>query len=789
MDESELQKILRERFEDVDLEEKIGGGMIFDVYSGKYRGLKCVIKVTKENVLDNHPAIIDRIREIYTMISKEGVPHFVIQNFALGEIRYYDGTPAFVLIQEKADGNLMDYSKDRSLDELLEWSITLCDALVYLHSLNIVHNDLHPRNVLVSNYGVKISDFGLSYFTSGRFFPSISIGKSPFHNPEFSGRKRDIYSLGSILFYLFSGKVPERKLIGDRRYVLKELSRRIKLEDKEDLVRIILRCWNSGKEGFHDVREARVELQRFYNKYIERFGKRGKQQFYIFLRRQFRAIKKLGLILLPLIVGISFWLLGGNEKNVSVNDKQVRQRIERNYKQEIERLQFEKAELKREVSDIRKLLKAVQEGKGILERENSKLRTSLNNASKRIKNLEEEIRKTSSELMKVTQEKNETERKLSQLERDLRRVSEEYLTVKEALTNTRNSLNDSSTLLSKLKAKLSKNEEIIRYLTKERDALSSELYRLRKTHDELSEKFDAVEDDRNRLKELLEATKLKLDEKTKQLSSLKAVQECLKNVSLSDLIKPVPIEFEGLYKPYSKQVFIKTRLVGDAFGIFADVGYKTDEVLKDARQLRLGLGYYKYSKTFHANIGFRWGPISTNKFVAPNFVAKDISGGLLGLKFEIGNLGYNLDVYAHNTFFDDEDNRFSCNQKTGGFRFKGRVYKQLMSIIEGEYNSYDAELDDPILWLETKSKWRDLKLYGGFELKVSEKFFIEAGSGANLRLFSDGHISKNFYQFKLGWDVSKKVRLDFILGYDNGWVKWDKFSDGLFGGIGVKINF
>ncbi|KAJ8580372.1 kinase-like protein [Rhizopogon salebrosus TDB-379] len=100
----------------------------------------------------------------------------------------------------------------------------VADGLYYLHSKNVVHGDLHPGNILIDNLGnPRLTDFGLatvvedtelqlSTTTLGFDFDSrwrapevIAIDHDDSERPTF---KSDIYSFGSVTFFIMSGDKP-----------------------------------------------------------------------------------------------------------------------------------------------------------------------------------------------------------------------------------------------------------------------------------------------------------------------------------------------------------------------------------------------------------------------------------------------------------------------------------------------------------------------------------------------------------------------------------------------------
>ena len=83
----------------------------------------------------------------------------------------------------------------------------------HAHSQGIIHRDLRPGNVLVTDQGmVKVADFGTSRFLEIAAHGTTVIGSPPYMAPEqFQGKAvfaSDIYSLGVTMYQMFTGVLP-----------------------------------------------------------------------------------------------------------------------------------------------------------------------------------------------------------------------------------------------------------------------------------------------------------------------------------------------------------------------------------------------------------------------------------------------------------------------------------------------------------------------------------------------------------------------------------------------------
>jgi eukaryotic-like serine/threonine-protein kinase len=104
---------------------------------------------------------------------------------------------------------------------LLRLSVAILDAYARLHAQNVVHSDIHPRNILVDNsYSVRIIDFGLARVAGvenefrrserggvGYFFePEYASAVREGHRPPCSSMLGEQYALAALVYSLISGK-------------------------------------------------------------------------------------------------------------------------------------------------------------------------------------------------------------------------------------------------------------------------------------------------------------------------------------------------------------------------------------------------------------------------------------------------------------------------------------------------------------------------------------------------------------------------------------------------------
>jgi eukaryotic-like serine/threonine-protein kinase len=122
----------------------------------------------------------------------------------------------FFIVMEYIKGEsleaVLDREKSLDLPRALHYTLQILKGVDHAHEASILHRDLRPANVLVSESGVlKVADFGTSRLLEKSHATTI-IGSPPYMAPEqFKGRavlSSDIYSVGVMLYQMLTGTLP-----------------------------------------------------------------------------------------------------------------------------------------------------------------------------------------------------------------------------------------------------------------------------------------------------------------------------------------------------------------------------------------------------------------------------------------------------------------------------------------------------------------------------------------------------------------------------------------------------
>jgi serine/threonine-protein kinase len=138
-------------------------------------------------------------------------------------------------------------------DKAIEFSRKICAGLAAAHDKGVLHRDLKPANIMIDSQGrVVIMDFGLAALSDQIQGQEIRAGTPAYMSPEqLAGRevtvRSDIYSLGLVLFEMFTGKRPfESSTLAEfmqKQYDTSSVSMSSFVKDTDPAVEnVVLRC-------------------------------------------------------------------------------------------------------------------------------------------------------------------------------------------------------------------------------------------------------------------------------------------------------------------------------------------------------------------------------------------------------------------------------------------------------------------------------------------------------------------------------------------------------------------
>jgi eukaryotic-like serine/threonine-protein kinase len=197
-----------------ELQELVGSGGMSNVFRAYDRLLErsVAIKILHEQ-FGRDDDYVERFRREARSVAQLAHPN-IVTVIDRGE---EDGRQ-FIVFEYIEGENLKALVSNGPLpvDEALDYGLQVAGALDFAHKRGLVHRDVKPQNVLLTEEGqAKVTDFGIarSLDVQGVTQTGTVLGTSDYIAPEQArgenvDQKTDIYSLGTVLYELLTGEVP-----------------------------------------------------------------------------------------------------------------------------------------------------------------------------------------------------------------------------------------------------------------------------------------------------------------------------------------------------------------------------------------------------------------------------------------------------------------------------------------------------------------------------------------------------------------------------------------------------
>ncbi|HZU40444.1 MAG TPA: protein kinase [Solirubrobacteraceae bacterium] len=173
------------------------------------------LKLLAEHLADD-PAFVSRFRREALAAARLVHPNIVqVFDFGLDERQHQH----FIVMEHVPGHSCAELLRDHGsleVGDAVDILVQACRGLDYAHRNGVVHRDVKPGNLLVSDSGiVKLADFGIARATDQSSITQVGsvLGTAAYLAPEqargdAAGPRADLYSLGVVAYQLLSGRLP-----------------------------------------------------------------------------------------------------------------------------------------------------------------------------------------------------------------------------------------------------------------------------------------------------------------------------------------------------------------------------------------------------------------------------------------------------------------------------------------------------------------------------------------------------------------------------------------------------
>jgi len=197
------------------IERRIGTGGMADVFLARDEtlGRRVAIKILAERYAQDD-AFLERFRREATAAAGLSHPN-IVSVYDRGQAA---GT-SYIAMEYLNGPTLKDEITSRAPlpeAEVVNWATQALDALEFAHRQGVVHRDIKPHNMILTDEGrLKVTDFGIARAANAVQMTEVGsiVGTAQYLSPEQArgldvGPQSDLYSMGIVLYEMLTGELP-----------------------------------------------------------------------------------------------------------------------------------------------------------------------------------------------------------------------------------------------------------------------------------------------------------------------------------------------------------------------------------------------------------------------------------------------------------------------------------------------------------------------------------------------------------------------------------------------------
>ncbi len=201
------------RYIDRIIFKRTPNSLIYQAYDKKYNKKVALKKVLLDTYLTNQ----QRKEKLEKLLAEAKIVSKLIHPNIVQVYDYFVEDSDGYIVMEWLEGKTLREIKSEinvlNIESILKICIQIGEALNYAHQQNIMHKDIKPENIMISDGKITILDFGIATFLEGEkiqgaYGTALYMAPEQLNNDWSIDQKVDIFSLGVLTYEMLTGRFP-----------------------------------------------------------------------------------------------------------------------------------------------------------------------------------------------------------------------------------------------------------------------------------------------------------------------------------------------------------------------------------------------------------------------------------------------------------------------------------------------------------------------------------------------------------------------------------------------------